>query len=69
MWTARQVAEYLTVSVSTVHRLDADGVLPCKRIGRAKRWHRPAVEVFAATPDPAPITRRTKVDDLPAWLR
>jgi hypothetical protein len=67
MLTATDVACLLQLSVSTIHRLDATGVLPCVRIGRSKRWSAAAVTAFTVGPPPAfPLDQSA---DIPTWVR
>ena len=44
--TTAEVAEYLHVSLNTVHRLARDGRIPAFKIGRDYRFGRDAIEKF-----------------------
>lgn len=59
MLKAREVAEWLRVSINTVHRLAETGELPSARIGRVRRFNAADVEAYLAsvsqTTPPAPL--------------
>lgn len=56
---AREVAEWLRVSINTVHRLAETGELASHRVGRLRRFDAAAVEAYlekvAHTSDPTPL--------------
>lgn len=55
--TASEVAEYLSVDPSTVHRWARAGVLPALRIGRVVRFdpdHLPGVQTVGTPTPPEP---------------
>ena len=48
-WSARQLAEYLAVSLRHVRRMDADGLLPEPlRLGRCVRWLKTTIDAWLA---------------------
>jgi excisionase family DNA binding protein len=46
--TAREVADLMSMPVSTVYRLARQGELPAQRLGRAWRFLRPRIEDLLA---------------------
>jgi excisionase family DNA binding protein len=68
LWSALEVARYLSVSRATVYNLADRGILPVTRIGALLRFSPDAIRKFASTPRlPAPVvplkTRKTKKPD------
>jgi excisionase family DNA binding protein len=57
LWTARECAKYLNVSVKTVYRHVKNGVLPCSRLGGTTiRFHPQRVrECAAKLPQPSNV--------------
>ena len=54
LWTAKQVAAFLKVSIRQVHRLTTDALMPaCVRLGGNFRWHKEEVIAWldAGAPD------------------
>ena len=45
-FTAREVAEMIGVSFDTVRRATAEGLLPCRRLGRSVRYTRADIHSY-----------------------
>ena len=54
VYTAKQVAGLIGVSVPTVYALAASGQLPHKRVGRKYIFPRDPIHEWLNTPDPEP---------------